>query len=343
MRLSKRIVAQSDAQLLDSCRTGGRRPASPAPVPAQNATRMSTLHDVCPETDRLKEEIATVREKIVEVETKTVGVEEEIVTVRAKVVNDPSSQPLKVLEDHLRKEEELLLKKDNILQEELAGLCKKEELLRKKEELMRKELVELRKKENLLLGRAVRQPRQVDALSHVRNMRSMFATVRVINDRTDPPIELQAEVLVDSGCSPELILPKRKTQQLQLAVMDTTTARGYGGAYTEMIVYRAVKVEVDLTDALTGEVLETKSTDLIPQSKSSDPDWVPSDDRLHEFAGFRGQPVDGGVVKLSPVKRSSDKHDPPGLLGFAGLQKLKLQVDPEKYYLMRVTESEPIV
>ncbi|GFH30062.1 hypothetical protein HaLaN_28842, partial [Haematococcus lacustris] len=216
---------------------------------------------------------------------------------------------------------EVIAKWVDLGMEEFADLRKKEELLREKEEL-------LRKKENFLLGKAVREPLQMDEVSHVLNLRPMFATVRVINDRKNPPIELETEVLVDFGCAPELILPKRKFQQLQLGIMDITHARGYGGAVTEMIVYRSVRVDVDLTDAVTGEVLETKSADLVPHSKSSDLDWVPSDG--HEFAGFHGQ--------LSPIKRSSGIHDPPGLLGFAGLRKLGLQVDPENYHLLRATE-----
>ncbi|KAJ9525751.1 hypothetical protein QJQ45_003431 [Haematococcus lacustris] len=174
-------------------------------------------------------------------------------------------------------------------------LRKKEELLRKDKELLRKKEELLRKNENFLLGKAVREPLQMDEVGYVLNMRPMFATVRVINDRKDPPIELQTEVLVDSGCAPELILPKQKFQQLQLGIMDIKHARGYGGAVTEMIVYRSVRVEVDLTDAVTGKVLETKSADLVPHSKSSDPDWVPLDQEqvpgLNEFAGFRGQGV----------------------------------------------------
>ena len=103
----------------------------------------------------------------------------------------------------------------------------------------------------------MRQPCQLDALSLATGGASMFATLRIVNDHKDPPIQLEAEVLVDSGCRAEMILPKRKMQQLQLEIMDTTRAVGFGGAVTDMIVYRSVKVEVDLTDVVTGEVLST--------------------------------------------------------------------------------------
>ncbi|GFH13594.1 uncharacterized protein HaLaN_09515, partial [Haematococcus lacustris] len=102
------------------------------------SSRMPTPHGVCPETDRLAAEVATVSARI-----KTVLDEVDEVKAQIKTVMDEIVKVKAGLSDV----------RSDPLDQRLPGLEKEKQILREECVELRKELVELRKEWNILLGK----------------------------------------------------------------------------------------------------------------------------------------------------------------------------------------------
>ncbi|CAF2756128.1 unnamed protein product [Rotaria sp. Silwood2] len=85
-----------------------------------------------------------------------------------------------------------------------------------------------------------------------------YAPCQLIN-LYNPHLCLDAELLVDCGCSVDLILPSREIEKLQLQkVTGGTAARGFNNRITTLPKYEDVKIIVNLKHSTTGHVT-TKS------------------------------------------------------------------------------------
>lgn len=185
----------------------------------------------------------------------------------------------------------------------------------------------------------------------------------IVNDRVKPIIRIPAELVIDSACHLELVIPRRKALQLQLEEEKNASVLGWGDYRTDMIFYRPIQVCLLHEDGTTVY----KRADLTPSSKAGEgPDE--DDESLKAFAGLRGDAwgvgtstvlsVDADFNKITPERKPNvpcetlmvkefsplerNRGVPHALLGIGGLQKLGLTIDFEKRILLPLIMS-PIV
>ena len=181
---------------------------------------------------------------------------------------------------------------------------------------------------------------QVDSTRMFSSRDHMYATAILVNDGVDPPRECRIRVCVDSGSGMELVIPKRKAEQLCLIVRDKTTAEGYGGRVSNMTVYRPVLVKLPST-ATDGSEEVYKQADLTVFA--SDDAGDDSEEDLSQFAGFRQARSEEGALQLSPLSSPPRGHMPKAILGIRGLAKLRVVVDPEHSRLLPIVTPYVVV
>ena len=66
----------------------------------------------------------------------------------------------------------------------------------------------------------------------------MYCRARIINDRVTPPVEVTADLLVDSGAQCALLLPQAKVERLVCEKWKTDPLRGFRGDSMSSSFYR---------------------------------------------------------------------------------------------------------
>ncbi len=178
----------------------------------------------------------------------------------------------------------------------------------------------------------------MDATRLVTQRKHLYATAILINDNVDPPKQCTMRLMVDSGSGKELVIPKHKAEQLQLVQRDITTAEGYGGAISEMIVYKPLLVKLPATSSLGVEEV-FKQADLTVFARNTPAnaeERTQGEEDLSQFAGFRQATSVDGALQLSPISSPPKGELPAAILGIQGLHKLRVLVDAEHSCLLPV-------
>ncbi len=148
--------------------------------------------------------------------------------------------------------------------------------------------------------------------------------------------------MIDTSSGEELIISRRKAQQLHLVQFDERAAEGYGGRVQKMIVYRVVLVKLPST-ASDGSQEIFKQAQLTVVSGDEAVDGEDDEEDLRNFAGFRQARVEGGALQLSSLMSLPISQFPEATLGGRGLAKLRLSVDPKHYRLYPITTPHLVV
>jgi len=152
----------------------------------------------------------------------------------------------------------------------------------------------------------------------------------------------EIRALVDSGCTLELVIPKRKAEQLGLVERDRTTVTGFGDKISNMIVYRTALVKLPAT--VSGGEVMYKQADLVVAAR--DVPLLQQEEDYSEFAGFRAPQVvlEDGAIQISPLSSPrSPTAVPEAILGLPGMKKLHLKLDAERCCLLPVVGGELVV
>jgi len=184
--------------------------------------------------------------------------------------------------------------------------------------------------------------RQVDGSMLVDKRKLLYATMIVENDAVNPVKGCEIRALVDSGCTLELVIPKRKAEQLGLVERDRTTVTGFGDKISNMIVYRTALVKLPAT--VSGDEVMYKQADLVVAAR--DVPLLQQEEDYSEFAGFRAPQVvlEDGAIQISPLSSPrSPTAVPEAILGLPGMKKLHLKLDAERCCLLPVVGGELVV
>lgn len=180
----------------------------------------------------------------------------------------------------------------------------------------------------------------------------------------DGSIVMPADLLVDSGAECELKLPGRKVLQLglQQTGVPVHTKGSIPGRGTILKFYPQVWLSATFRrEGLNGEPITEEVKELLTVSSdkrgylealqshedaeevtgrncfhtpaSGSPPWLGNESSPTTPAAGP-HPLNIEIIKLSPVRhRPTDRTDEQALLGFAGLQKLRMHINAEKQQL----------
>ncbi|CAF1616252.1 unnamed protein product, partial [Didymodactylos carnosus] len=169
-----------------------------------------------------------------------------------------------------------------------------------------------------------------------------------------PNLCLDAEVLVDCGCSVDLILPSNEIEKLQLQKeTGGISARGFDNRITILPKYQDVKITVNLKHPITGHI--TTKTAIISvferlsvctseigiqcsRNVLSDEAQI-SKTTSHLFSPHRSSEMttstmsidddaesNVAILKLSPLKHPLKDGDQYGILGYPAMTKLNIGI-----------------
>ncbi|CAL8469844.1 g9386 [Coccomyxa elongata] len=114
----------------------------------------------------------------------------------------------------------------------------------------------------------------------------LYASAILVNENVDPPRQCEMRLMIDTGCGEELIIPRRKAQQLHLVQFDERAAEGHGGRVHKTIVYRVVFVKLFST-ASDGSQEVFKQADLTAISCDEAVDREDNEEDLCNYARCR--------------------------------------------------------
>jgi len=186
--------------------------------------------------------------------------------------------------------------------------------------------------------------RQVDGSLLTGKRKLLYATIIVTNEYVSPERRCEIRAAVDSGCTFELVLPRRKVEQLGLGERERTTATGFGDKVNDMIIYRPAKVQLPAT--VNDSEVVYKEADLVVAARDV-PLLQEEDSSSSEFAGLRKPKqvvLEDGAVKISPMSSpQSPATVPEAILGLPGMVKLRLKLDAEHSCLLPMVNGELVV
>ena len=195
-----------------------------------------------------------------------------------------------------------------------------------------------------MVGGVVGVWRQVDGSLLTGKRKLLYATIIVTNEYVSPERRCEIRAAVDSGCTFELVLPRRKVEQLGLGERERTTATGFGDKVNDMIIYRPAKVQLPAT--VNDSEVVYKEADLVVAARDV-PLLQEEDSSLSEFAGLRKPKqvvLEDGAVKIGPMSSPrSPATVPDAILGLPGMVKLRLKLDAEHSCLLPMVNGELVV
>ncbi len=163
---------------------------------------------------------------------------------------------------------------------------------------------------------------------------------------------LDAELLVDCGCSVDLILPSREIEELQLRKESGgISARGFNSRITILPKYEDVKITVNLKHSITGHITTKTaiisvfeglplftsaigiqcSNDMLSDETQTTASRLWSPQRTSEMTTSTMSIDDNPesnvtILKLSPLKHPIEDGDRYGILGYPAMKKLNIGV-----------------